>query len=278
MTTPPHKIPCSVSIITRGRGLAPVLESLKDFEEIIICHGNPGEEYLAVARQYGAKLVRQYETDEPNLTCDTDKANVRQKAMDASTLPWRFFMDRDDRFSPEMVEEIRSIVTDPHPAHLIWRMPSYVVVGERLCKHYATYPAYQTRLVHESVHATFRGNVHERLVWDQHKFPAGTMRSHYIFNWPQERVDNFWKYQRTYINRELSVEDWSALTLGGFLYWWIYKRVRIIAGYVLWRLPSMYLRFGFKESMPLKLELYIVGYHLGLLFGGIKKFVSARLR
>jgi glycosyltransferase involved in cell wall biosynthesis len=270
------KIPCSVALLTLNAAeyLPACLESLKDFSEIIVCDGNSTDGTQDIARVAGARVIKQYDSDEPNLRCDMDKATVRQRVMDASTEPWRFFMDADDTLPHETVEEIRAIVQSS-PRHLIWRMPSEVSLNGKIIRRYATYPAYQTRLVHVSVGARFKGEVHDHLVWDEKQFPAGTMKSHYTFHWPEERVKNFWKYQCAYINRELSVERWSDMTLGNFLYWWVYIRLRIIAAYLLWRLPALYLTYGFKDSMPLSLELQIVRYHFGLLFGGIKKFVSA---
>ena len=44
MDIPSKKIPCSVSIITRGEGVLESIGALKDFAEIIICHGNPPQE------------------------------------------------------------------------------------------------------------------------------------------------------------------------------------------------------------------------------------------
>lgn len=267
------KIPCSVSIITRGEGLRPVLEALQDFEEVIICHGNPAPEHLEVAREFGAVLVKQYETDEPNLTCMTDKAAVRQKAMDAATLPWRFFMDRDDRLSTEAIEEIRSITTAAHPAHLVWRMPTRIFIDGREITHEATYPSYQTRLVHESVGAIFKNPVHDRLTWDSARFPVGTMESFYDFHWSPSRVANYWGYIGAYARREIETFEISSFFA---LLGWVLRRIRTILGYLLWRLPWMYLRHGFAESMPLSIELTIVRYHIVLLFGGIQKYFATR--
>lgn len=274
MGTPNKKIPCSVAIITRGEGLRPTLEALKDFEEIIICHGNPAPEHLEVAREYGAKLLRQYDTDEPGLTCVMDKAAVRQRAMEASTSPWRFFMDRDDRLSGEAIEEIRTITTSARPTHLVWRMRSRVFAAGKEIKHYGSYPAFQTRLVHESVGARFKGPVHERLIFDEKKYPVGTMHSFYDFHWPESRVKQYWEYLHTYAKRELQTMQYGGF--GSFFYWGLYRRARILLGYLLWRLPAMYLRWGFKNSMPLSIELAIVRYHYFLLTRGVLQYLATR--
>lgn len=270
------KIPCSVSILTLNSadGLSACLESLKNFEEIIVCDGNSTDRTQDIARAHGARVIKQYDTNEPNTPCAMDKAAVRERAMQASTLPWRFFMDSDDTLSPETINEIRAIVSDKHQKNLLWRMPSRVFIADKEIKQYATYPAYQTRLVHASVGAHFRGPVHERLAFDAQKFSVGTMNSSYDFHWSAERVANYWIYLRTYAQRELQTSHFH--NFGNFLYWGIYRRARTILGYVLWRLPSMYVRYGFKNTMPLSIELATVRYHLKLLFGSVGLYFKTR--
>jgi len=89
-----NKIPCSVGILTLNSGatLRRCLDSVKDFAEIVICDGNSTDDTLEIAREYGAKIVKQYDSNEPNLRCNKDKANVRQKNMEAASYDWYFFM------------------------------------------------------------------------------------------------------------------------------------------------------------------------------------------
>lgn len=272
------KIPCSVSLLTlnSAQDLPACLLALKDFAEIIVCDGNSTDGTQTIARAAGARVIKQYDTDEPNVRCATDKATVRQRAMDASRYPWRFFMDSDDTLSAEVVEEIADIVRAEHPQALIWRMPSQIMLEDTLVHHYAAYPAYQTRLVHQSVGARFKGEVHDHLVWDKNRFTVGTLRNHYTFIWPKDRVHNFWGYQKTYAERELSVIDWNNMELGEFLYWFVCRRLRILLGYILWRIPKLYLLHGFKNTMPLRLELMIAGYHALIFFGSIKKYFKSK--
>ncbi len=271
------KIPCSVSLLTlnAARELPACLEALKDFAEIIVCDGNSTDATREIAERFGAKIVPQYDTDEPNVPCAMDKAAVRQKAMDASTLPWRFFMDADDLLSKETIEEIRRITSNPHPTHFVWRMPTRIFIEGKEILHEAAYPAYQTRLVHESVGARFKGTVHDRLVWNEKKFSVGTMHTLYDFQWSKERVENLRQYLGRYVDREVQTLVFSGFR--NFLYWCIWYRLRVIAGYVLWRIPRMYITHGFKDSMPLWIEYETVRYHVALFFKGIAKYICTRL-
>lgn len=266
-----NKIPCSVGILTlnSGKTLRRCLESLKNVAEIVICDGNSTDDTVSIAREYGAKVVKQYDSDEPNLRCVKDKANVRERNMQTSTYDWYFFMDSDDALSSEVEGEIKSIVENPNPEYLIYRMPTRLFLGGREVKYEATYPSYQTRLVNKKVDAHFKGKVHERLIFDQEKFKVGTMKSYYDFHWDEARYKNIWKYQKMYANWEVEVMDPSG-PWNSFLYWGVYYRVRIIAGY-LYRIPVMYIKYGFKESMSPKIQFFIMWYHVYLLWLFIKK-------
>jgi glycosyltransferase involved in cell wall biosynthesis len=275
------KIKCSVGILTLNseNGLRSCLKSLRDFAEVIVCDGNSSDRTREIAREYGAKVISQYESNEPDLPCVKDKAAVRQKAMEAATRDWYFYMDADDTLSPEVVEEIRAIASDPTPKYLVYRMPTRIFFEYRdgslhEIKHEATYPSYQTRLVHRSVGAYFRGEVHDRLAIDGNKFPVGTMAGYYNFHWPEKRLMDFWSYLGRYADWEL--ETSLPMTLGNLLFWGIYRRARTIIGYLLWRLPFMYARYGTKNSMPLGIELTIVRYHSKLLFGTIRRYMATR--
>ena len=272
-----QKIPCSVSLLTYNSadGLSACLESLREFAEIIVCDGNSTDDTRAIVKSHGVRVISQYDTDEPNTPCAMDKAACRERAMAAGTYAWRFFMDADDLLSPEAVDEIRTIVTDEHTAHFVWRMPTRVYIAGKEILHEATYPSYQTRLIHESAGFHFRGPVHDRLDFDAKKFSVGTMRHYYDFHWSSARVTNYWGYLGEYAKRERMVARYT--TLGNFLYWGVYRRARIILGYLLWRLPYMYARYGFRDSMPLSIELTIVRYHLALLFGSTYDYVRTRV-
>jgi len=271
------KIKCSVGILTlnSAEGLKDCLKSFTDFEEVIVCDGNSTDNTIEVAKSFGARVIKQYATEEKNVRCVKDKSTVRQKNMDAANCDWYFFMDADDTLSKEAVEEIRNIVSDPNPKYLIYRMPTRIFLEKKEgiveIKHEATYPSYQTRLVHKSVGAKFKGQVHDHLIWDTKKYPCGTMKSFYNFIWPKERVENVWGYFYKYAIWEVEVAP--LRTLSDFMYWTVYKRVRTILGYILYRLSKMYILHGFKDSMPIGIELTIVRYHMTILYLDTKKHI-----
>lgn len=270
------KIKCSVGLLTfnSAKGLRACLDSLRDFEEIVICDGNSTDETLAIADEYGAKVIKQYDTHIPNTPCVKDKATVRQKNMDASTLSWYFFMDSDDTLSGEVVREIREIVSNNNPEFLVYRMPTRIFIDNKEILHEASYPSYQIRLVHKSIHPLFKGDVHERVVFDESRYSIGTLHNFYNFHWSKERVEHFKKYLGNYARWETEFVDYTSFF--NFLYKGVYRRVGIILKYLFYRLPKMYLKFGFKDSMPLSIELTIVWYHAQILFRLIYEYIRTR--
>ncbi|MDP3729371.1 MAG: glycosyltransferase family 2 protein [bacterium] len=259
------KIPCSAGILTlnSAKTLPRCLEHLKDFAEIIICDGNSTDNTVQIAQSYGAKVIKQYDSNEPNLRCMKDKANVRNRNMDAATQDWYVFIDADDSLLSETVEEIRSIVTNPHPEHLIYRMPTRIFV-DGIFKYASVYPAYQMRLFNRKTSARFKGAVHDHIIFDKQKYTVGTMQSYYDFHISSDRVRNYWKYQKDYTRLELETAHFSSIP--SFLYWGIYRRLRIIAGFLLYRIPKLYLAHGFKHSMPVKYEFLTLWQHVYLLY------------
>ncbi len=266
-----EKIPCSVGILTlnSGQTLRKCLESVKAFAEIIICDGNSTDGTLEIAREYGAKIIKQYDSDAPNLSCVKDKATVRTRNMEAASHDWYFFMDSDDTLPAEITYEIQSIVQNPEPPYSIYRMPSRIYIAGRLIRHASVYPAYQIRLFRRSTGARFKGEVHDHIVFDKKKYQLGEMKSFYNFYWPAERAEHFWAYQKKYAEWEVEVMKFDSFQ--AFLYWGIYRRLRIFFGFLLWRIPRLYFRYGFKDTMPFRYEFLVMWQHLYILYLVIKK-------
>ena len=268
-----NKIPCSVGILTLNSGatLRRCLDSFKDFAEIVICDGNSTDNTLEIAREYGTKIVKQYDSDESNLRCNKDKANVRQKNMEAASCDWYFFMDSDDTLPKGITEEIGDIVANPNPQFLVYRMPGRIFIDGKEIKHEASYPSYQTRLINRKINPYFKGRVHDRLEFDRKKYKVGELKNYYDFHWSEDRVKNYWKYQKMYAHWQVDVMKPGRW--GPFFYWCVYRGLRTIVGY-LYRIPKMYLLHGFKDSMPLRIQLLTLWSHFYLMYLFTKKQIA----
>lgn len=158
------KIPCSVEILTRNSVLTleRCLESVKDFTEIIVLDGNSTDGTLEIARRYGCKIYKQYETNEPNVAIK-DYSEVRNKGLRIATYDWFMYIDSDEYLSREAAEEIRSIVGSVNPpAHVFWQPRKYVLDG-KVIECATTYPNQQIRLFQRQYADGFIKPIHERI-------------------------------------------------------------------------------------------------------------------
>jgi glycosyltransferase involved in cell wall biosynthesis len=265
------KIPCSVGILTLNseKTLRRCLDSVKDFAEIVICDGNSTDKTLEIAREYGCKIIKQYDSDQPNLSCTTDKANVRNRNLQATSCDWYFWLDSDDRLSPGLVKEIREITQSQSPLCFVYRVPMRIFIGEREIKYASNYPMYQMRFFNKKTGAYFIKPVHERITFDSKKFRVGTLKNYYDIMWSKERARNFWKETiLPYV--KLEVETWKPAGLINYLRWGIFRNLKPMFGVIL-KSSKNYIFHGFKNSMPPKIELARVGHHLLLMWRITKK-------
>lgn len=159
-----EKIPCSVEILTRNSALTleRCLDSVKEFAEIIVLDGNSTDGTQDLARSYGCRIMRQYETAEPNVRI-MDYSEVRNKGLKAALYDWFLYIDSDEYLSLEAAEEIRSIAESPRPKAFIWWQPRKYVLSGQVIECATTYPNRQIRFFHRQYVAKFIKPIHERI-------------------------------------------------------------------------------------------------------------------
>ena len=159
-----NKIPCTVEILTRNSAqtLRRCLESVKDFAEILILDGNSTDATRAIAEKYDCRIIKQYDTDEPNIAIK-DYSEVRNKGLRLARYAWFMFIDSDEYLSKEAVEEIRSVVANPNPSAYVWWQPRKYVLGGRVIECATTYPNRQIRFFHRGRVKEFIRPIHERI-------------------------------------------------------------------------------------------------------------------
>lgn len=159
-----EKIPCSVEILTRNsaKTLGRCLESVKVFSDIIVLDGNSTDDTPQIAARYGARVIPQYDTQEP-LVSISDFAHVRNTGLRLAMHDWFMYIDSDEYLSPEAVEEIREIVANPDPSAYVWWQPRLYVLDGRIIRCATTYPNRQIRLFHKKWVRGFIKPIHERV-------------------------------------------------------------------------------------------------------------------
>lgn len=158
------KIPCSVEILTRNSALTleRCLESVKDFAEILVLDGNSTDGTLEIAGRFGAKIIKQYYIDKPNIDIK-DYSEVRNKGLRLASHEWFMYIDSDEYLSREVAEEIRLIVSASNPKAYVWWQPRKYVLNGHIIDCATTYPNEQIRFFHRAHVKEFIKPIHERI-------------------------------------------------------------------------------------------------------------------
>lgn len=162
-----NKLPISVPILTLNSAatLERCLASVKECVEVVLLDGNSTDGTQDIARRYGARVLRQKETDEPNIRIE-NFTEMRLKSIAATTQPWIFDLDSDEYASGELIEEMRRITssadTDSKIAYHIQRK---AVIDGRVIEHAHFYPYHYVSFYHKGSGITFKAGKrsHEKL-------------------------------------------------------------------------------------------------------------------
>ncbi|GMU25357.1 glycosyltransferase family 2 protein [Patescibacteria group bacterium] len=187
-----EKINASVGILTFNSAatLERALESVKDFEDIIVCDGGSTDGTLEIAQRYGARVIPQ----DPQATGPhriTDFAAVRNRCLEAARTGWFFYIDSDERAEPELVHEIADIVKQNPPGVRIYKITPRIIYRGRRIEYASSYPGYQTRFFKINPKIHFRKAVHERI-----EYPSDTevsiLKGHwnYYLSGPEEIMED----------------------------------------------------------------------------------------
>lgn len=247
------KIPCSVGILTfnSAKTLARALESVKDFQEIIICDGGSTDETLAIARNYGAKIINQNSKFKNSKGKIIDFSGVRNQLLTHSTLEWFVFIDSDEYFTNELCVEIRQIILSNGPG-LVYRMNRKYVYNNKVIEASISYPNFQIRFFKLAEVDKFIKPIHERISF-RSDVVVHTLKNHMLVpldgdvKLMKDKWRNYLKLQRDF-RASANKSKWKVFRVSLFLclkYSFIYS-LRLLRNYTL----------GLKRSkLPLQIEL-----------------------
>ncbi len=127
-------------------------------------------------------------------------ANQRNAALEQVRTPWVFFVDADERVTPELAQEVLQAVQDPE--HAGWWVPRYNYIVGRLIRGGGWYPDYQLRLLRtELARYDPTREVHEVV---QLEGKAGYLKEHLI-HYNYESWAQFHAKQRRYARLQARV-------------------------------------------------------------------------
>lgn len=158
-----NKIPCSVCILTFNSvaTLARALESVKDFDEIIVVDGGSSDSTLEIAKRYDTQVIEQDGTFKDADGRLIDYAGVRNQYLKAAKHDWIFALDSDEYVPPELVAEIRDTCDGVPVAYWVRRV--YEINGKAITC--TPGPASrQMRFFHRGAVKAYMKPIHERIV------------------------------------------------------------------------------------------------------------------
>jgi|GEM_PF-1055404 len=246
------KIPCSVGILTFNSGatLRRTLESVRDFDDIVLCDGGSSDSTLDIAREYGARVILQPSTAKDSTGRLTHFGEARNASLDAARHDWFLYIDSDETASEGLVEEIRTAVASDKK-QLVYRVPLGIKLDGRYLEYSSNYPGYQYRFFNKRSGAHFIKPVHERIAFTVPEDQIGTMKHPWYIHTSRTDWNSYFTDGRRY--RDLAVRAFSNAPWPRLVHI-VYRNVRAAAG-VLFRASRNYVLHGTSRSVPVRGEM-----------------------
>ncbi len=148
-------IPVSVVIVTRDEemNIEEALRSAEGFGEIIVVDSFSTDRTAEICRAYTDRV---YQHEWPGY------ANQKQKAVDYAILPWVLILDADERISPELRDEIASVIKNTECDGFSLPRKNYFL--GRWIRHSGWWPDSTLRLFRKGKGVLEDREVHEKVV------------------------------------------------------------------------------------------------------------------
>jgi (heptosyl)LPS beta-1,4-glucosyltransferase len=128
----------AVVILTKNEehNIAACIESVHWADEVVVFDSFSEDRTVEIAQELGARVIqhpfRNY-------------ADQRNAALEAVENQWIFFVDADERATPELAAEIRQAIEDE--TKVGWWVPRHNYIFGKLTRHAGWFPDYQLRLL-----------------------------------------------------------------------------------------------------------------------------------
>ena len=126
-----------VLTLNEERNVEACLASLAWADRMVVFDSFSTDRTVDLARAAGAEVIQHpFE----------NYAQQHNAALDQVEADWIFFVDADERATPELAEEVRAVTAGRHE-QVAWAMPRHNYIFGRLTLRAGWYPDYQTRLL-----------------------------------------------------------------------------------------------------------------------------------
>lgn len=205
-----NKIPCSVGILTFNSGfsLRKCLESVKNFDDIVICDGGSTDNTYDIAKEYHCKIINQNQCFKNPDNSISDFSGVRNQLLDATIHDWFMFIDSDEYISTDLAEEINSIVVHNASQPSIFKVPRMYVKNGCIVDCATTYPNYQIRFFKKKSTNGFVRSVHEKIQPKNGSIVSELKNFEYV---PLQDVKSLKQKWKKYLDIEMKNENEGTL-------------------------------------------------------------------
>jgi (heptosyl)LPS beta-1,4-glucosyltransferase len=195
------------------------IDSLRWTDEVVVFDSYSTDRTVKLAREAGARVIQhRFE----------NYGAQREAALAAVEAEWIFFVDADERATPELAAEVREKITWEERG---WWVPRHNYIFGKLTLGAGWFPDYQLRLLHrESAHYDPGRPVHEVVILDGEAGYLDNPLTHYNYR----DVRQFIEKQEGYTDYEAQIRFgrgerprlWTYLTRPLRHFWWRFVTLR----------------------------------------------------
>ena len=246
------KILCTVAILTFNSGttLRRALESVRDFDDILVCDGGSTDETLSIAAEFGARVITQDSSFRDASGRLIDYGGVRNQCLNAAHYDWFLYIDSDESISKGLHDDIARIAqenTEPY----VYRVPIGIMIDSMFVKYSSNYPGYQFRFFNRKSAVHFIKPVHERIDFNPKSPNAGTLTHPWLIHTTRDEWRHYLTEGRRY--RDIAVAKFRSAPWGQVLRT-VLRNIYSSLGVFL-RAGGIYLVRGTREAIPVEGEI-----------------------
>ncbi len=218
----------SVVVLTRNEeeNIGPCLETLRWADELLVLDSFSEDATVQIARDMGAEVHQRAFVNYPQ---------QRNAALQLASRDWVFFVDADERATPELAEEIRTVVDEA--GYVGWWVPRENYIFGKWIRHAGWFPDLQLRLLRrDKARYDETREVHELVELEGQAGHLQNLLIHYNYDTVREfraRQDMYTSYEarmmfdkgerariRNFILQPLRQFHWRYVTLQGYKDGW----------------------------------------------------------
>lgn len=255
-------IPCSVLVLTRNSAatLERCLKPLAPFAEIVVHDANSEDNTVEIAKKFGAKVFKQYDTDEKSVRVK-DFTEIRLKQRAAATYDWVLYIDSDEELSSEAATEIGQVLQSVPPKTII-KIPRIPVIDGIPRTRGHLIADIMPRIHNKVSGATLRKGktVHEKYEYDSSFTEVSIKSPLYV---PLPPVSELRSKDDRYLTLEVERLHRDGFSWRQYARWMLFREPLIILSLLLrllWKLPQLFR----KDSIPFAHHWRYVRYHARL--------------